>query len=364
MFGAKFAFMQRVTGLRRDRAPASSSSSSPTAACVRTRAVLLAIGASYRRLGHPRARGARTAPASTTAGRHPRLRACPAATSTSSAAPTPPGRPRSISPATRGTSRSSCAATHSRPACPTTWSARSSRPRTSRCALGTEVVGGGGDGRLEQLVAAEPPGRRRGDRRRRRAVPAHRCATAHRVAAVRGRTGRAGFVLTGPISSDGQVAARARAVPARDERARRCSPRATCAMARSSGWRQRSGRGPSRSSCSTSCSTPRTRRPAAGPELELVGPPAPLRSAGAIARRPGGSDQRAGKVTTSRPVIPSRHHLSPSSSKRSEELSGRTPRARVLDAPRSGHEQVRPAPKAIIVRRSDPARLVGCSWCQ
>ncbi|MFF5986660.1 FAD-dependent oxidoreductase [Prauserella flavalba] len=51
VFGAKFAFMQKVTGLRRDDGELSVTLS--TGARVRSRAVLLATGASYHRLGMP-----------------------------------------------------------------------------------------------------------------------------------------------------------------------------------------------------------------------------------------------------------------------------------------------------------------------
>ncbi|PXY29068.1 pyridine nucleotide-disulfide oxidoreductase [Prauserella sp. PE36] len=51
VFGAKFAFMQKVTGLRREHGELSVTLS--TGARVRSRAVLLATGASYHRLGVP-----------------------------------------------------------------------------------------------------------------------------------------------------------------------------------------------------------------------------------------------------------------------------------------------------------------------
>ena len=110
-----------------------SCSTCPTSGQVGARAVLLATGADYRRLGIPaleelerRGRLLRRA----------RLRGAGrgrSRTSTCSGARTRRGRPRCTSPATRAGSRSWCAGSHSTPGCPTTSSARSRRHPTWTC---------------------------------------------------------------------------------------------------------------------------------------------------------------------------------------------------------------------------------------
>ena len=59
--------------------------------------------------------------------------------------------------------------------------------------LGTEVVGGGGDGRLEHLVLRDVDHGRRGDGRGARAVPHDRRPTVHRLAAADDRAGPTGL---------------------------------------------------------------------------------------------------------------------------------------------------------------------------
>ena len=150
VFGANFAFMQRVADVAA-RATTGSSSPLSDSGRVRARAVLLATGATYRRLGVPALEalnGAGVFYGGATSEAPP----WPAETSTSSAARTQPDRLRCTSLATRGASRSSCAPSRSPQGCRTTWSARWRRRRSCEVRLGTEIVGGGGDGWLEHLV--------------------------------------------------------------------------------------------------------------------------------------------------------------------------------------------------------------------
>ena len=280
VFGAKFAFMQRVDRHAARRAAARS------CRALRQRARAGARGPARDGCqlpppGRPRARGAERRGrllrrVDVRGAGHRR-----AATSTSSAAPTRPGRPRCTSPATRDTSRSWCGPTASAPAC-RDYLVQQVRgdARTSRCALRTEVVGGGGDGRLEHLVLRERRGRPRGDRRRRRALPHDRCATPHRVAATRrSQRDEQGFVLTGAgPRATATLAARALAVPARDEHARgvrggRRAPR----LGEAGGVGGRRGVG---------------RDPAAAPVLRRHGPAAtrPALSRTFSGRRPPGCD--------------------------------------------------------------------------
>ena len=88
--------------------------------------------------------------------------------------------------------------------------------------LGTEVVGGGGDGWLDAPRPARPGERSRGDGRRRRALPLDRRTPAHGVAARRDRARRRGLRPDGRGRPAGRrLAARARPAPARDEHAGR-----------------------------------------------------------------------------------------------------------------------------------------------
>ena len=108
-------------------------------------------------------------------------------------------------------------------------------------------------------------------RRRSRPTPASsssaRCRAPDWLEGVVARDER-GFILAGPRRGRRRLAAQARALPARDQRARACSWPATCARARSSAWRARSARARWRSRSSTSTSSThergRARRPARG----------------------------------------------------------------------------------------------------
>src|SRR4051794_38849410 len=133
VFGARFAFMQRVSTLRRE--PDGIVVTLATGGVLASRAVLLAMGASYRRIGGEPLEALRGA-ASSTAPPPRRHHSSRGRTSTSSAARTPPGRPPFTWPATPGGSRSWCGRRRSTPGCRTTWSARSRRPRTSTSGRG------------------------------------------------------------------------------------------------------------------------------------------------------------------------------------------------------------------------------------
>ena len=131
VFGASFAFMQRVTDIRADGDELAVSLSE--GACVRSRAVLLA---DRRDVPPTRRAGAGGAERRGCLLRQPRLGGVTrrrGATSTSSAVRTPPARPRCTWRASPVASRSSSAPSHSTPACRTTSSARSRRRRTSPC---------------------------------------------------------------------------------------------------------------------------------------------------------------------------------------------------------------------------------------
>ena len=208
--------------------------------------VILATGVSYRQLDAHRLRPTSPAAASTTARRSPRRPTAPTRTSTSSAARTRPGRPRSTSPAARGRSRCSCAA----PRCEASMSYYLIQQlegidniHVRTC---TEVVEAHGDDHLEQLTLRDNATGDDRDGRRRLAVRVHRRRAAHRLARRRRGARRRGFVLAGP-DLDGRRAAAGMesgppAVPPGDERARASSSPATCGPNRPSASRPRSAR--------------------------------------------------------------------------------------------------------------------------
>ena len=112
----------------------------------------------------------------------------------------------------------------------------------------TEVVEAHGDKQLERITLQRQEHRRARDRRRRLAVRVHRRRAAHRLAG-RGRGARRARAssLAGPGPRRGRRAAGGMesgpsAVPPGDERARACSPPATCGPSRPSGSRPRSAR--------------------------------------------------------------------------------------------------------------------------
>ena len=150
VFGANFSFMQRVTDLRREDDDLFVTLSG--GGHVRARAVLLATGASYRRIGIPALEALNGAGV---------FYGGPA-----SEAPAMAGR-RRLRPRRRELGRTGCAVSRSlRPAGHARGAGSVARrrdvalPRPRRCEatpnmevrLGTEIVGGGGDGWLEHLV--------------------------------------------------------------------------------------------------------------------------------------------------------------------------------------------------------------------
>ena len=149
VFGANFTFLQRVTSLYRDDDGLAVTLSE--SGRIGARAVLLATGASYQRIGIPELEalngagvvyGGTASEASSIAGRVVYVLG----------ARTRRGRPRSTSPSTQRTSRSSCGPRAWRRGCRSTWSVRWRRHRSSTSASRTEIVGGGGNGRLDYLV--------------------------------------------------------------------------------------------------------------------------------------------------------------------------------------------------------------------
>ena len=93
--------------------------------------------------------------ACSTAARSPRRPLCAARTRTSPAAATPPARPPFTSRGTHGASRSWCARRDSTPGCRTTSFKQINATPNVDVRTGTEVVGGAGEGRLQQLVIRE-----------------------------------------------------------------------------------------------------------------------------------------------------------------------------------------------------------------
>ncbi len=122
--------------------------------------------------------------------------------------------------------------------------------------VGTEVVGGGGDGWLDARRPARPGERYRGDGRRRRPLPLDRGTPAHGVASRRDRARRRGLRSHGRGRPAGRPSGRSSATRSRSRRAcRACWRSATHGTDRSSAWRPPSARAPSRSGCSIACST-------------------------------------------------------------------------------------------------------------
>ena len=113
---------------------------------VAARAVIIASGVAWRRLGSPAPRGAGRRRRLLRRGRRGGARDGGPRRRVSSAPATPPVRPPSTWPGTRRRSRWSCAATACAPACPSTWSPRSRRTASIGVRTGTEVIDGGGGG--------------------------------------------------------------------------------------------------------------------------------------------------------------------------------------------------------------------------
>jgi len=130
-FGTTFVFLRQVDSL--SRADGSYWLRLSDGSTLIARSVVITTGVTYRRLGVPalenlRGRGSLTARESA------RHRRCAGRKCSSSAAATPPGRPRCTWPSGPNRSRSWCARRRWPTACPTTSSARSTRRRTSMSA--------------------------------------------------------------------------------------------------------------------------------------------------------------------------------------------------------------------------------------
>ena len=107
---------------------------------------------------------------------------------------------------------------------------------------GTQAVAAHGeDGRLASLDIRDADGRRH-HRGGRRVLHLHRRRAPHRLAGGGARPRRARLHPRGAGSARARLAAGARPLPAGDAASRACSSPATCARARSSAWRARSGR--------------------------------------------------------------------------------------------------------------------------
>ena len=188
---------------------------------VTARAVLLATGASYRRLGVPELEALNGAGVFYGSRRPPRRRAWRArdvyvvggANSAGQAALHLVRFAVRVTLVVRGDVARGRA-------CRTTWSARSRRHRTWRCDSAPRWSAAAATAASSTWCSADAR-RARGDRRRRRAVPDDRRAAAHRLVAARDRAGRAGLRAHRPRSRRPTVAARTEPVPVRDERARR-----------------------------------------------------------------------------------------------------------------------------------------------
>ena len=312
VFGADFAFMHTVTGLDRDGDQLLVTLSD--GGRVRTSAVLLAMGASYRRIGVP------SLEALNGAGVY-------YGGPTSEAPAT--GRPRRLHRRRRQLGRAGRAAPRPlRPAGHARDPGASLRAGMSEylvrqveatdnieVRLGTEVVGGGGDGRLEHLVLRDARDAARGDGRGATAlfllIGAQPLTDWLPTEVERDEQG---FVLTGADVPEGR-AGRSIAAGSSSRRAcRACSPPATSDTARSSGSRRRSARARSPSSCSTSSSPPRN----AGRLLDQ-GTVAP-RSADGAASLPGASSASRRRALT----LPDRGGPPPTAARQNSQTSSAT----------------------------------------
>ena len=180
VFGANFAFMQRVTDLQREQDGLFVTLSD--SGRVRARAVLLATGASYRRLGVPALEalngagvfyGGPASEAPAMVGRD--VYVLGGGNSAGQAALYLSRFARRVTLVVRAQSLGAGMSHYLARQIEATPKLRSgSRPRSSAAA---------GDGWLEQLVLRDRADGDRGDRRRRRAVPLDRSATTHRMVA-------------------------------------------------------------------------------------------------------------------------------------------------------------------------------------
>ena len=212
VFGANFAFMQKATGLRREDDELAIALSESGAA----RALLLATGARYRLLGIPELEALNGAgvfyggPTSEAPG-------MAAVTSTSSAAPT--AGQAALHLARYADRVTLVARAESLDAGMSHYLVQEveATPRL-HVRVGTEIVGGGGDGRLDHLVLRD-----RADGREetvsRRPFPDDRRAPAHRLWRPRSRAGRARLRAHRKRPWRRRLVTRPRPVPARDEHA-------------------------------------------------------------------------------------------------------------------------------------------------
>ena len=150
VLGGHFIHMHRVDSLSRDgdRLQLTLSEGQRISA----RAVILATGAADRRLGIPAVDALK---GSFTADLRRRRQRWPERTPTSSAGRTQRGRRRCTWHATPDRSPSWCGLSRSARGCPIIWSRKWRRPRTWCFRAGSELLGGGGDGRNENLVLGE-----------------------------------------------------------------------------------------------------------------------------------------------------------------------------------------------------------------
>ena len=207
VFGAKFAFMRSVTSLERDGTDLLLTCSDGSS--VRAPAVLLAMGASYRRLGVPALEalvgagvyyGSTNSEASFLVGRDAFV--VGGANSAGQAALHLANYARKVTLVVRGESIRSGMSEY----------LVSEIEATSNIdvRLGTKVVDGGGNSRLERLVLADVATGAETTEARRRPLPAHRRPAVHRLVADRGGARRGWVRPHRPRPSRGQLPARPR----------------------------------------------------------------------------------------------------------------------------------------------------------
>jgi thioredoxin reductase (NADPH) len=219
VFGASFAFMQQVADLRRENDWLALTLSDFGA--VRARAIVLASGVSYRRLGISALEelngagvfyGGPTSEAPAMAGRDVYILG--GANSAGQAALYPARYAAHVTVIVRA---DSLAAGMSR------YLIREIEETSNvSVRLRTEIVGGGGEAWLDHLVLAEQGGWQRRNRGRGWAVSDDRRTPANRMASARRRWNDQGFILTGTdLSREPHLAAETPCIPSRDKHAGR-----------------------------------------------------------------------------------------------------------------------------------------------
>ena len=248
VFGARFVFMQEVTALRRNDSDGRLLATLSEGATVTARAVVLATGVTYRRLGIPALEdlagagvfyGGAGSDAQRMAGQE--VYVLGGANSAGQAALHLARYARRLTLVVRAPSLEAGMSHYLVRQLEAT-------PNVD-IRIGTEIVGGGGDGWLDASRPARPGERCRGDGARGWALPLDRRPPAHRLAPCRDLARQPGLRPHGRGRPARHLAARPRPAPARDEHAarpRRGRRPARIGQARRVGRRRRLDRHPGR----------------------------------------------------------------------------------------------------------------------